>query len=77
MNNTNNVPDVNDIDLSKATTMECEECQNKTFRQTIMLHKMSALISPTGQETIVPAAVFSCEKCHHVNSEFTQKSSLS
>jgi len=34
------------------------------------------LLSPNGQETIVPAAVFGCEKCGHVNSDFTQKSSL-
>jgi len=38
----------------------------------LMLHKMSALVSPNGQETIVPAAVFGCEKCGHVNSEFTK-----
>ena len=64
------------VDLSKAKTMECEECKNQTFKQTLMLHKMSALVSPNGQETIVPAAVFGCEKCGHVNSDFTQKSSL-
>ena len=68
------VPDLSNIDLSKATTMTCEKCQNPTFKQTLMLHKMSALISPNGQETIVPAAVFACEKCGHVNSEFNEKS---
>ena len=69
-------PDLSNVDLSKAKTMECEECKNQTFKQTLMLHKMSALVSPNGQETIVPAAVFACEKCNHVNSEFTQKSSI-
>ena len=64
------------IDLSKATPMKCEKCENSTFKQTLMLHKMSALVSPTGQETIVPAAVFACEKCGHVNKEFTKVSSL-
>ena len=56
--------------------MQCEECSNRTFKQTIMLHKMSALVSPNGQETIIPAAVFCCEKCGHVNSEFTETSSI-
>ena len=37
------------IDLSKATPMKCEKCGNPTFKQTMMLHKMSALISPNGQ----------------------------
>ena len=64
------------VDLSKAKTMECEECKNVTFKQTIMLHKMSALVSPNGQESIIPAAVFACEKCHHVNTEFAKTSSL-
>ena len=70
-------PDLSNVDLSKATTMKCEKCEGSTFKQTLMLHKLSALLSPSGQETIVPAAVFACENCGHVNSDFTQKSSLS
>jgi len=68
--------DINNVDLSKATPMKCEKCGNSTFKQTLMLHKMSALVSPNGQETIIPAAVFACEACNHVNKEFTQTSSL-
>ncbi len=64
------------VDLSKANTMKCEKCENPTFKQTLMLHRLSALVSPNGQETIVPAAVFACEKCGHVNEEFTKKSSI-
>ena len=64
------------IDLSKATPMKCEKCENPTFKQSLMLHKLSALLSPNGQETIVPAAVFACEKCGHVNEEFTKTSSV-
>ncbi len=60
------------VDLSKANQMKCEKCENLTFKQTIMLHKLSALVSPNGQETIVPAAVFACEKCGHVNEEFAK-----
>ena len=66
------VQDLSSLDMSKAKTMECDECKNTTFKQTLMLSKLSALISPNGQETIVPAAVFGCEKCGHVNSEFTK-----
>ena len=40
------------------------------------MRKMSALVSPNGQETIIPMAVFACEKCGHVNSEFTETSSI-
>ena len=72
----NSTPDLSNVDLSKAKTMTCEKCQNPTFKQTLMLHKMSALVSPNGQETIVPAAVFGCEKCGHVNSDFREKSAI-
>ena len=64
------------IDISKTSAIKCESCENQTFKQSLMLHKMSALVSPNGQETIVPAAVFACEKCNHVNKEFTVTSSL-
>jgi len=60
------------IDLSKATPIKCDKCEGSTFKQTLMLHKLSALVSPSGQETIVPAAVFACENCGHVNDEFAK-----
>ena len=69
-------PDLSNIDLSKASTMKCEKCENPTFKQTLMLHRISAIVSPNGQETIVPAAVFACEKCNHVNTEFSEISGL-
>ena len=58
------------IDMSKTTPIKCESCENQTFKQTLLIRRLSALISPNGQETIVPMAVFACEKCGHVNSDF-------
>ena len=60
------------IDFSKTAEIKCEVCLNDTFEQTLLLRKLSALVSPTNQETIVPMAVFACQKCGHVNSEFRQ-----
>ena len=60
------------VDLTHAKTMECEECQCKAFKQTLMLKKLSPLVSPNGQEAIVPVTVFCCEKCGHVNKEFEE-----
>jgi len=65
-----NTVNLNNVDLTHATTLECEECKCKGFKQTLMLKRLSALISPNGQESIVPVAVFCCEKCGHVNKEF-------
>jgi len=58
------------IDISKTSAIKCEKCENSTFKQTLLIRKVSALISPDGQEQYVPIAVFACEKCGHVNAEF-------
>ena len=58
------------LDMSKATPIKCDNCGNSTFKQTLIISKLSALLSPSGQETIIPTAVFACEKCGHVNDEF-------
>jgi hypothetical protein len=58
------------LDFSQATDMLCDECGNNTFTTVMMLKAFSALLSPTGQETVVPVQVFSCTKCGHINSEF-------
>jgi len=59
------------IEIEKTTPIKCEKCENQTFKQSLMLRKLSALVSPNGQETLVPVQVFACEKCGHVNSEFS------
>jgi len=64
------------IDFSKTTQIKCEACEGATFKQTLLLRKMSALVAPSGQETIVPMQVFACEKCGHVNKEFSDISNL-
>ena len=58
------------IDMSQTTSISCEKCENSTFKQTLLIRKLSALVSPNGQETVIPVAVFACEKCGHVNAEF-------
>ena len=64
------------IDFSKTTQIKCEACEGATFKQTLLLRKMSALVAPSGQETIVPMQVFACEKCGYVNKEFSDVSNL-
>ena len=64
---------LNNVDLTHAKTMECEKCQCKAFKQTMMLKKLSPLMSPTGQEAIIPVGVFACESCGHINKEFLPK----
>ena len=58
------------IDFSKTSQIVCEKCGGETFKQTLLVRRMSALASPNGQEMIIPMAVFACESCGHVNKEF-------
>jgi predicted nucleic acid-binding Zn ribbon protein len=61
---------LDNVDLTHAATLECEECKCKGFKQTLMLKKLSALVSPTGQEAIIPVAAFCCEQCGNINKQF-------
>ena len=65
-------PTLDNVDLTHAKTLECEECGCKGFKQSLMLKKLSALISPNGQESLIPVAVFCCEQCGHINKEFLE-----
>jgi hypothetical protein len=58
------------IDLKNASTMRCEKmleslnkCDNPIFIQGYVIKKLSALVSPTGQEVIAPVQVFNCGSC--------------
>jgi hypothetical protein len=64
------------IDFSKTSQIKCDVCENPTLKHTLLLRKLSALVSPTGQETIVPMQVFGCEKCGYVNKEFSDVSGI-
>jgi uncharacterized Zn finger protein len=64
------------LDISKTSAIKCDKCENQTFKQSLLLRKLSALVSPNGQETLVPVQVFACEKCGHVNSEFSDISGI-
>jgi len=63
---------LDNIDLTHAKDILCEKCEGVGFRQTMMLKKLSPLMSPTGQETIIPVGVFACDSCGHVNKEFQE-----
>tara|TARA_R110000851_G_scaffold75688_1_gene166778 strand:+ start:598 stop:843 length:246 start_codon:yes stop_codon:yes gene_type:complete len=67
-------PPATKIDASDLDDITCDECGGKVFRQASMFKRLSALISPTGKEQIVPIPVFRCDDCGHINNEFLPKS---
>ena len=68
----NQQPQMN-VDFSQTTAETCESCENDTFTQVFKIRKLSALLSPTGQESMIPIQIFACAKCGHVNKGFLPK----
>ena len=66
------IPTLDNVDLTHAKDIECEKCKGLGFRQTMMLKKLSAIVSPTGQEALIPVAAFACDSCWHINKEFQE-----
>lgn len=58
------------VDLSKATNLECSNCGCNVFEAAFMFKKLSALVSPTGQETLVPVQTFRCSECGNIEDMF-------
>tara|TARA_R110001592_G_C12900811_1_gene726604 strand:+ start:250 stop:495 length:246 start_codon:yes stop_codon:yes gene_type:complete len=61
------------IDVSDLTDLVCDHCGAKVFREAKMFKRLSALVSPTGKDQIVPIPVFRCDECGHINDEFLPK----
>ena len=58
------------VDLSNAVDVLCEKCGSSKFKEVAFIKRVSALISPSGKEMIVPVGTFACADCGHVNKEF-------
>lgn len=46
------------------------KCGSKIFHESIVLKKISALVSPTGKEMLYPIPVYVCDKCGEIPAEF-------
>ena len=51
------------VDLKDADTMKCQKCGNSIFIQGYVIKRISAIVSPTGEEVIAPIQVFNCGNC--------------
>lgn len=60
------------IDLSSAENIECDECENECFERAFIIKRISPLLSPNGQETLIPLQVFKCSACNHINEKFLE-----
>ena len=56
------------VDINDTEMVKCDDCGNASFIQAFFLRRLSALMSPTGQEAMIPVQVYSCGNCGKVPS---------
>ena len=48
----------------------CDKCGSQCFEPTFLFKRLSAVLSPTGQDTMVPLQIYRCADCGHINEIF-------
>ena len=64
------------VDLNDAETMKCDDCGNIVFIPAFFLKRLSPLVSPTGQEALIPIQVYSCGNCGKVPDKLNQEANV-
>ncbi len=64
------------VDLRDAETIKCSDCNNYLFITSFILKRLSAIVSPNGQEALIPVQVYSCGNCGQVAEGFLEGSGL-
>jgi uncharacterized Zn finger protein len=54
------------VDLNSAQDVKCPSCGHLYFKTLYRMKRLSALVSPNGQETFVPVQVLACDSCGEV-----------
>lgn len=49
--------------MDQSVSLTCSECQSTVFDVAYAFRKISAIISPSGEETVVPIQFFACKSC--------------
>jgi len=57
------------VNLNEVPNLMCD-CGHKLYKKVFVIKKISALVSPTGKETIIPIEVYACDKCGTISSLF-------
>ena len=48
----------------------CDNCGCQTFEPVMVFKSLSAVLSPTGQKSLIPLQLYKCTDCGHINDEF-------
>tara|TARA_A100001011_G_scaffold339631_1_gene371180 strand:+ start:1191 stop:1430 length:240 start_codon:yes stop_codon:yes gene_type:complete len=54
------------LNIKDTESLTCDDCGNYLFIQSYFIRRVSPIVSPTGQEALIPIEVFSCGNCGKV-----------
>ena len=66
-------PPNKEINIKDTESIKCEECGNYSFIKAQFIRRISPIVSPTGQEAMIPIEVFSCGNCGKVPDKMMPK----
>ena len=61
------------INQNDLEDMLCGKCEAQTFKPAFLFKKLSAIMSPTGKDTLIPIQIYQCTECNHINENFLPK----
>ena len=61
------------INPNDLTDVVCDKCGEQTFEPVFLFKKLSAVMSPTGKDSLIPLQVYRCTECGHINEGFLPK----
>ena len=59
-------PPKKEIHFEDTESIKCDDCGNYSFIKSFIIRRISPIVSPTGQEAMIPIEVFSCGNCGKV-----------
>ena len=63
--------------FEKAQTITCEKCNGYAFTNVAIIKRISPLISPTGEEIVMPIQTYQCVECKNINEQFLPTRAIS
>ena len=61
------------LHIEDTESLTCDDCGNYSFIKSYFIRRVSALMSPSGQEAMIPIEVFSCGNCGKVPDKMMPK----
>lgn len=55
------------VDLNSAPEIHCPKCDGIFFQEITFFKKLSALMSPTGKDAVIPVVAYACIECGTIN----------